>query len=377
MEPTVMEKDREKAIIKVSVTGILVNLLLVAFKAFVGLMANSIAIVLDAVNNLTDALSSVITIIGTKLAGKAANKKHPYGHGRIEYLTSTIIAVIVIAAGVLAAKESITKIIQPAETHYAYWSIIIIAVAVVVKFLLGRYFIRVGKDVKASALVASGQDASLDALVSLTTLIAAAIFILWHVSLEAYLGAIIALLLIRSGFLMLKETLSQILGERPDREKAMEVKSAVEKFPEVSGVFDLVLHSYGPDSLVGSLHIEVPDTMTADGIDRLEREISEKIYRENGVILTGISVYAKNTSEGFAAEVRDDIYRRVMAHEYVLQMHGFYLNELEKLIRFDVVLDFAAPDRNAVFKDVVADVQAAYPDYRVVAIPDADVSDRE
>ena len=113
MEPTALEKDRSKEIIRVSVKGILVNILLVVFKAIVGLLANSIAIILDAVNNLTDALSSIITIIGTKLAGKAADKKHPYGHGRIEYLTSTIIAVIVIAAGALAAKESITRIIHP------------------------------------------------------------------------------------------------------------------------------------------------------------------------------------------------------------------------------------------------------------------------
>ena len=368
---------REKTIVRTSIIGIGVNVLLAVFKLIVGSISGSIAIVLDAVNNLSDCLSSVITIIGTKLAGKRPDKTHPFGYGRVEYLSATVISVIILYAGFTSLIESIKQIIHPVEPEYTNVTLIIVAVAVIIKFLLGRYFIKVGKEVKANALVASGQDASLDALVSLTTLIAAAIFILWHVSLEAYLGAIIALLLIRSGFLMLKETLSQILGERPDREKAMEVKSAVEKFPEVSGVFDLVLHSYGPDSLVGSLHIEVPDTMTADEIDRLEREISEKIYHENGVILTGISIYARNTSEGLAAEMRDDIYRRVMAHEYVLQLHGFYCNELEKVIRFDVVMDFAAPDRGAVFKEVVADVQAAYPDYRIVAIPDADVSDRE
>ncbi len=162
MAPTALEKDRSKEIIKVSIKGILVNILLVVFKAIVGLLANSIAIILDAVNNLTDALSSIITIIGTKLAGKAADKKHPYGHGRIEYLTSTIIAVIVIAAGVLAGKESIIRIIHPDNTNYSYWSIIIIAVAVVVKFLLGRYFTAKGKKLNSGALKASGTDAIFD-----------------------------------------------------------------------------------------------------------------------------------------------------------------------------------------------------------------------
>ncbi|MBR6259380.1 MAG: cation transporter [Oscillospiraceae bacterium] len=368
---------REKTIIRTSVIGIGVNVLLAVFKLIVGSISGSIAIVLDAVNNLSDSLSSIVTIIGTKLAGKRPDKTHPFGYGRVEYLTATVISVIILYAGFTSLIESVKKIINPTEPEYTNVTLIIVAVAVIIKFLLGRYFVRVGKEVKASSLVASGKDASLDALVSLTTLIAAAIFILWHVSIEAYLGAIIALLLIRSGFQMLKETLSQILGERPDREKALEVKGLVETFPEVSGVFDLVLHSYGPDSLVGSLHIEVPDTMTADDIDRLEREIAEKVYNESSVILTGISVYAKNTAEGTAAQIRDDIYRRVMAHKYVLQLHGFYCSEEEKLIRFDVVVDFAAPDRGAVFKEAVADVQAAYPEYRIVAIPDADVSDRE
>lgn len=141
--------DRDKIIIKTSVKGIIVNIILVIFKAIVGLIANSIAIILDAVNNLSDALSSIITIIGTKLAGKAPDKEHPYGHGRIEYIASAVIAIIVLVAGLTAIKESTEKIVNPEEANYSVAALIIIAVAVVVKFVFGRYVKKIGKDINS------------------------------------------------------------------------------------------------------------------------------------------------------------------------------------------------------------------------------------
>ena len=153
--------DRKKIIIKTSVKGIVVNLILVTFKAIVGILANSIVIVLDAVNNLSDALSSIITIIGTKLAGKAPDKKHPYGHGRIEYLASIVIGVIVLAAGLTALKESAQKIISPEQATYTIASLIVIGVAVAVKFFFGRYVKKVGESINSGSLIASGTDALL------------------------------------------------------------------------------------------------------------------------------------------------------------------------------------------------------------------------
>ena len=148
--------SRQSKIVKTSIIGIVVNLILVAFKATVGILVNSIAITLDAVNNLTDALSSIITIIGTKLAGKAPDKNHPYGYGRIEYFSSVIIAAIVLWAGVTALMESWPKIFHPDVTSYTTVSLVIIAVAVVVKFVLGRYVKSVGEKINSQALVASG-----------------------------------------------------------------------------------------------------------------------------------------------------------------------------------------------------------------------------
>ena len=210
--------DRDKIIVKTSVIGILVNLVLVAFKATIGIMVNSIAITLDAVNNLTDALSSIITIIGTKLAGRAPDKDHPYGYGRIEYFSSVIIAVIVLLAGITALEESVPKIFNPVLADYTFVSIFIIAVAVVVKFLLGRYVKGKGKEINSQSLVASGSDALFDAVLSLSTVVAAIISYFWNISLEGILGTIIAFVIIKAAIEMLSETLSSMIGTRVDSE---------------------------------------------------------------------------------------------------------------------------------------------------------------
>ena len=174
--------NREKVIVRTSVLGILANLLLAGFKAFVGLLSNSIAVVLDAVNNLSDALSSVITIIGTKLAGRKPDKKHPYGHGRTEYITATIIAVIVLYAGITSLVESVKKIIHPEQPDYGTAALVIISVAVVVKLALSFYVKKTGKAVNSDSLIASGEDARNDAVISAATLVAAVIFLLTKVS---------------------------------------------------------------------------------------------------------------------------------------------------------------------------------------------------
>lgn len=367
--------QRDQIIVRTSVIGILANVFLAGFKAAVGALSGSIAVILDAVNNLSDALSSVITIIGTKLAGKKPDKKHPYGYGRIEYISAVLISVIVLYAGVTSLVESVKKIIRPELPDYSPVALIIIAVAVLVKILLGRYVKGVGEKVNSDSLVASGKDAMLDSVISASTLAAAAIYLIWHISLEAWLGALISLVIIKSGIEMLSDSLSDILGERADSDISKGVKQTICTFPEVHGAYDLVLHSYGPDRLVGSVHIEVPDTMTADRLDQLQRDITQKVMLEHGVILTGISVYSMNTKQDEAALIQEDIRRRVMSHDHALQMHGFYLDERAKEIRFDVVIDFAAPDRAAAYRAIVEEIEKAYPGYAVAASLDVDVSD--
>ena len=365
--------DRSRVIIRTSVIGILTNLLLAGFKAAVGLFANSIAIVLDAVNNLSDALRSVITIIGTRLAGKKPDKQHPYGHGRVEYLSAAVISVIILYAGVTSLVESIKKIIHPETPDYGPAALIIVGVALLVKILLGTFVKKTGERVNADTLVASGKDALNDAIISASTLAAAVVFLLTHVSLEAWLGAVIALVIIKSGIDLLRQTISEILGQRVDSEIAREVKASVLSVPQVRGAYDLILHNYGPNLLIGSVHIEVDEDLTARQLDALEREIANHVAEDTGVILTGIGIYAANLDGSEGADLFLKVRKLVMAHDHVLQIHGFYVQD--KDVRFDLVVGFEAEDRRALLEQVRQELMQALPEYNFQITLDADISD--
>ena len=367
--------SREKTIIRTSIIGIVANVFLAVFKAAVGLMSHSIAIVLDAVNNISDAGSSLITIIGTKLAGMEPDKKHPFGYGRIEYLSAMIISVIVLYAGITSFVESVKKILHPETPDYTPVSLIIVAVAVVVKILLGRYVKRVGERVNSDSLINSGKDAMLDAVISASTLAAAVIFLVFHVSLEAWLGALISVVIIKSGIEMLRDTISQILGERNDPELARSIRQTVISFPEVQGAYDLVLNNYGPDTWNGSIHIEVPDTCSADQLDQLIRSVQTAVYKQHHVILTAIGVYSVNTRDEEVIETRRKVQEIVFSHPHVKQIHGFYLVKEQKSMRFDIVVSFEAKDRRAVYDEVVADVQKAFPGYTLQVAMDTDYAE--
>lgn len=366
--------SRNRIIIRTGIIGIVANVTLAAFKAVIGIASNSIAIVMDAVNNLSDAASSVITIVGTKLAGKQADREHPFGYGRIEYLSEMLISMLVLYAGVTAFTESVKKIINPVRPEYGKAMLIIIAVAIVVKILLGLYVKSTGKKVKSDSLVNSGQDALLDSVISMTTLISAGIYIIFGFSTEAWLGAIIALVIIKSGFEMLKETVSKILGERAEVSLVKDIKATVKSFPMVSGAYDLVLHNYGPDLYNGSVHIEVPEKLHADELDRLTRKITMEVYNKHKVLLTAVGVYSYNTNDAKAVEIRDNVNKLVTKDRYVLSMHGFYIDEEEKKMRFDIVVSFDAPDRNKVHENAYDIVEKDYPEYDIYISMDADFS---
>lgn len=362
--------SRQEKIVKTSIIGIIVNLILVAFKAVIGVLTNSIAITLDAVNNLTDALSSIITIIGAKLAGKAPDKGHPYGYGRIEYFSSVIIAAIVLWAGITAFMESWPKIFHPDVTNYTTVSLIIIAVAVVVKFVLGQYVKRVGEDINSQALVASGSDAFFDAILSLSTLVAAIISIFFHISLEGILGVIISLVIIKASIDMIRETVDSMIGARVDSELSRKIKDSICEFPEVYGAYDLSLHNYGPEEMRGSVHVEVDDTMTALEIQNLTRQIAGKIYDEFSIILT-VGIYARNDKY---SDIRNELYEIASKYEEVLEIHAFTVYETQKLITFDIIVDFDA-DREQVKNKILTEIKQKHPQFDYLMIDDYDISD--
>ncbi|MBR0108768.1 MAG: cation transporter [Pyramidobacter sp.] len=368
------ELSRDAVIIRTSVVGIVANVLLAAFKAGVGFASNSIAVILDAVNNLSDALSSIITIVGTKLAGKLPDKKHPLGYGRIEYLSALIVSGIVLYAGITAAVESVKKIIHPEKPDYSAVSLVIIAVAVVVKIVLGRYVKKKGEAVNSEALVASGTDALSDAVLSASVLASALVYLASGISLEAWVGAVISVMIIRSGIEMISETLDKVLGTRADRETTSRIKQLLTEEPEVRGAYDLIINNYGPDKNYASVHLELPDTMTVAQLDDLTRRVGTKVYRETGVILAGVGAYSYNTGDNEAARIQNDVRKRVLSHDWAVQMHGFYLEEEKKHMRFDVVFSFDIDPKDGL-ASLYDEIRQAYPDYAVVIKPDVDVSD--
>lgn len=365
---------RANAVIRASLTGVAANVALAGFKAAVGILTNSIAIVLDAVNNLSDAASSVITIVGTKLAGKPADKKHPFGYGRIEYMTAMVIAILVLYAGITSFTESVQKILHPEKPAYTITALVIIAAAVIVKILLGRYVKSVGEKYNSDSLINSGTDAMMDSIISASTLAAALICTFTGISLEAWLGAVISVVIIKSGVEMLRDTISKLLGERADASLASKIRKIVDSFPQVQGAYDLALNNYGPDRFSGSIHIEVVDTMTADEIDALTRAITMKVYKETDVLLYGISVYSVNTKDPKASGMREKISGIVHRNPYVLQMHGFFVHENPAYIRFDLVISFDAKDRMEEIRKITREVEEAYPDYKVMIALDTDFS---
>ena len=278
--------DRGRVIIRTSLVGVAVNVLLAASKAVVGLAVNSIAIILDAVNNLSDVMSSVVTIAGAKLAGKKPDKKHPLGHGRIEYLSTMIVAAIILYAGITSLVASVRKIIHPEKAEYTAVSLAVVGVAVAAKLALGTFVRKTGERVKSGSLVASGSDALFDAVLSSSVLLSAVIYILFGVSLEAWVGVIIAGFIIKAGIGMLAENLDDILGQRADRELVSALKKTICEEENVLGAYDLILHSYGPEKIIGSVHVEIPDTLTANQIDMLERRIAQRAFSEHGVIMS-------------------------------------------------------------------------------------------
>lgn len=367
--------NRNQEIIRTSIISIIGNLFLSAFKLGVGFAANSIAIRTDAVNNITDALTSFITIAGTRLSEREPDKKHPFGYGRLEYLTSLTIGIIILYAGITLVTESVRRIITPEPLEYSNAAILIVAVAVVVKIVLGRYTERKGKQLESAALTASGHDAIDDSIETAATLIAAIIYVNTGVNIEAYVGLVLSVLILRTGIETLRETVSSILGERVDISIVSEVRDSILSFPEVDGVFDIVIHNYGKEKLVGSAHVEVPDALSAGWIDNLQRAVAARVYEDTGVELMGISIYAVNSRDKEAAAIQDSVRKIAESYPEIKGMHGFYIDKVDKEIKFDLVTDYDVRNSAALRDEVEASVCGMYPEYDVRIVMKKDFSE--
>ena len=372
-------KKREKTIIRTSIIGISGNVLLVGFKAMIGLLAHSVSIFMDALNNLTDVLSSVITIIGTKLSNKKPDKKHPFGHGRIEYITSTLIALLVLFAGGLAIYESIVSIVEyftsedPTLPTFTIWSLIIIGAGVLVKVGIGIFYRIQGKRVKSSSLLASGMDALFDAALSFATLVGAIMAYTLHWYVEGYLGIIIGIFIIKTGIEILRDSFSSIIGERHDQEETKAMIADINSIDGVQGAYDLILNNYGPNKNIGSVHIGVDANMTAKDIQRIEREINILMYQKYSTFMT-VGIYAVGIENDRGNQVFDKLADLIKDEPTVLQMHGFFIDERIKVINFDLVISFDDKEPEATAKRIQDTLENEFNEFTFIIQIDKDYS---
>lgn len=281
--------ERHKWIYRASLAGIFLNLGLVATKAVVGVMSGSVSVLTDAVNNLMDTLSATVTLVGTKWAQKKPDREHPHGHGRIEYVATTVIGVIILGVGVGAIGNNAPLILEPKVAEYSVASVVVIAVTVIAKLVFAQYVGRIGKETRSRSLQATGTDAMFDALLSFGTLVGAGVSLALGVSIDGWIGVVIAAFIIKSGVEIMIEGVSDMIGKRVDDGLTRRIRERIREFPEVSGVKQLVLHDYGPTELVGAVRIEVDGAMKIGEFRELAEKIEVAVKDEFGAkVIVGV-----------------------------------------------------------------------------------------
>ena len=290
-------------------------------------------------------------------------------------MTSLIVSAIVLYAGLTAMVESIKKIIHPEKVDFSTITLVILSAGIIVKFLLGIYVKKKGKEVNSDSLVASGSDAFNDAILSISVLLSAIIYMIFKISLESYVGVLLSIFIIKVGLELIKESVDNMLGTRIETSLARNIKKDIAKEKDVHGAFDLILNDYGPDKYLGSIHIEVPDTLTVADIDKISRRITKNISEKYGVMLHTIGVYSVNTKDKRIISVQKEIHDIVFSHKGILQMHGFYIDEIDKSISFDIIIDFKIKNKEDVYKEIFNEIQEKFKDYKISITLDIDISD--
>ena len=365
--------SREKQIVRVGIWGIVVNFVYALFKGVIGLASGSIAILLEAVNNLSDAVSSIIAVGGTKLAMKPADKFHPFGHGRIEYVSAFVIAAIIVGVGAVSFVSAVEKIIYPTATHYTTPMLLVMATGVIAKLWLGIYTMRVGKRENSDSLNGSGTENLFDAIITFATIVSALLLMVWDIDLDGWFGAAISLILVKAGAGILKDTSNDLLGHRADSKLSKRLKRQVMSHEGVYGAYDLILNNYGPDSIVGSVNIEVPGQMTAKELHLLTLKIQRDISENFGIYLA-VGIYAHDDCAEHAA-LQESVRKTVMGRKGAMQLHGFIIDEENKTVSFDVVTDFSVKDRKAFSRTLGEELGAAHPQYKFLVNTDPDYCD--
>lgn len=362
---------RAKRIVRVGLWGIAVNFLYAGLKGAIGFFSGSIAISIDAVNNLNDAITSVIAVGGIKLASKPADRQHPFGHGRIEYIGAMVISTLIVIVGAAAFVNAVEKIITPTATHYNATMLVIMATGVVAKFALGVYTTRAGRSLDSDSLKGSGAENLFDSVVGLGTMVSAGILMVWGIDLDGWFAAAISLVLVRSGLKILKSTFNDILGSRIDAELSNRIKKDILEFPQVEGAYDLIINNYGAKNLVGSVNIEVPETLTAREIHALTLKIQRKLSTRYHLYMA-VGIYA-SSSDPEVKKLKAEVETVVMSCKGARQLHGFFVEGGE--VSFDIVVDFSVKDREKFAGEMQEKLHYKFPAYTFNVNVDIDYCD--
>lgn len=361
---TLLHQDpntREGIISTTSVLGIITNALIAIGKVIVGLLASSIAIVSEGVNNASDALTSVLTLVGTKLARKHPDAKHPFGYGRIEYLTSLVISILILVTGIEMLINAVKLIFEPEELSITVLSLVIVAASAVIKFFLGIYTIRMGKKAESGALEAVGLDCRNDSFVSLVTILSAVVFLVFHVSIDAYVGILTSLLIIKAGLEILKDTLSELIGRPGEKDLAVQIYNEILKTEGVLGAADMMLHNYGPEAYSGSVNIELDHEKTVEEIYQTIHRLQLRIMHEYKVTMV-FGIYAVDNDHDEVRKLRKEIGQYVKNTEHVKSFHAIYLEPGTDRLYCDLIVDYDLKDWDALRTDFTDYMKKLYPD---------------
>ena len=356
--------ERTGIINRTSILGIVVNVLIAGVKIAAGLLASSVAIVSEGVNNAADALTSVLTMVGTRLAGRHPDAKHPFGYGRIEYMTGLVVAVVIIVSGVQMLIESVKLIFRPEELSISYVSLAIVAVSAVVKFFLGLYTIARGRVVQSDALVGVGLECRGDSYISIITIGVAVVFLLTGVSLDAYAGVVMSAIILKAGVEVLLKIVSELIGRPGEKELATKIYQLVRATPGVVGAADMMLHNYGPNAWSGSVNVEIDHAKSVGEVYAMLHELQLGIMHEEHVTMV-FGVYAVDDDHVETRRIRRTILEYVKAHEHVKSFHAVYLEPGTNRLYCDLVVDYELADWGA--------LRADFLDYMKAKVPGRDV----
>lgn len=370
-----MANKRNRGIVLTNIFGIVLNVILVGVKVTVGFLISSASIITDGLNNFADSLNSLISIIGTKLSGKRPTKKHPFGFGRFEYLTSSIIGIIVLVVGIVAIRDSIESIVE----YYTTWvladfkvsTLIIIGVAIVVKLIMSLVYRIMSKKYDSDTLKALSTDSFFDSLLSTATLISAIVGMVWHFYIEGYVGILIGGFIIKSGIEIIVEAMSHLLGKRVDDEFASQIKSDIASVEGVHGVYDLILNNYGYGKFIGSVHVGVRNDLDVHQVQELEREIAMLLYEKHKIIMT-VGVYAQNKESKESKAIFKKVSDLIALHPAITQIHGFFFDEKDAYVSFDLVFSFEEKDPEKVVNEFKESLTKDFPQYKFIINIDHD-----